>query len=49
MSCFKLSYRARSEYLGSAPNISNAGVKVHEKYKRFVEMVNNINKGEVKA
>lgn len=41
--------KAKYEYLGTAPNIGNPGVKAHEKYKRFVDMVNNIQKGEVKA
>ncbi len=41
--------KAKNEYLGQAPNINNPGVKSHEKYKQFVDMINNIHKGDVKA
>jgi hypothetical protein len=37
--------KSKQEYLATAPNINNPGVKSHEKYKQFVDMVHNINKG----
>lgn len=47
-------YRAKIEYLSAAPNINNPGVKGHEKYKQFTDMVSAVSKGgaskgEVKA
>ena len=41
--------KAKIDYLGTAPNINNPGIKSHEKYKTFVDMVNNIHKTDVKA
>ena len=41
--------KAKIDYLGTAPNINNPGIKSHEKYKTFVEMVNTIHKTDVKA
>lgn len=41
--------RTKNDYLTTAPNINNPGVKSHEKYKSFVDMVHNIHKSEVKA
>jgi mannitol-1-phosphate/altronate dehydrogenase len=41
--------KAKVDYLGTAPNINNPGIKSHEKYKNFVEMVHNIHKSELKA
>ena len=41
--------KSKIEYLTKAPNINNAGVKAHEKYQAYVTMVQNANKGEVKA
>jgi hypothetical protein len=41
--------KAKIEYLGAIPNINNPGVKSHDKYKSFVDMVNNIHKSELKA
>ena len=44
----KFYYRTKNDYLGQAPNINNPGVKSHEKYKKYVEIVNAVHKGEVK-
>ena len=41
--------KAKIDYLGTVPNINNPGIKSHEKYKNFVEMVHNIHKSELKA
>jgi hypothetical protein len=41
--------KAKIDYLGTAPNINNPGIKAHEKYKNFVDMVNNIHRSELKA
>lgn len=41
--------KAKIDYLGTAPNINNPGIKSHEKYKNFVDMVHNIHKTDVKA
>jgi hypothetical protein len=41
--------KAKVEYLGTAPNINNPGIKSHEKYRSFVDMVNNIHRSELKA
>lgn len=41
--------KTKNDYLGQAASINNAGVKAHEKYRRFQEAVNNIHKGDVKA
>ncbi len=37
-------YRAKSEYLATAPNINNPGIKTHTKYKSFVDVVSNSNR-----
>lgn len=42
-------HKAKVEFLTKAPNINNAGVKVHEKFKSYVSMVQGANKGDVKA
>lgn len=34
--------KAKQEYLGQVPNINNPGIKSHEKYKNFVDMVHNV-------
>jgi hypothetical protein len=34
--------KAKVEYLSTAPNINNPGIKSHEKYKNFVDMVHNV-------
>lgn len=41
--------KAKLDYLGTVPNINNPGIKAHEKFKSFVDMVNNVHKSEVKA
>jgi hypothetical protein len=41
--------KAKIDYLGTVPNINNPGIKSHEKYKNFVDMVNNIHRSELKA
>ena len=41
--------KAKIDYLGTVPNINNPGVKSHEKYKNFVDMVHNVHKSELKA
>lgn len=41
--------KAKIDYLGSAPNINNPGIKSHEKYKTFVDMVNNHHRSELRA
>lgn len=41
--------KAKIDYLGTAPNINNPGIKSHEKYRNFVDMVNNIHRSELKA
>lgn len=41
--------KAKIDYLGTAPNINNPGIKSHEKYRSFVDMVNNIHRSELKA
>lgn len=41
--------KAKIDYLGTAPNINNPGIKAHGKYKTFVDMVNNIHKSDLKA
>lgn len=41
--------KAKIEYLGQVPNINNPGIKSHEKYKNFVDMVNSIHRSEIKA
>ena len=41
--------KSKIEYLGTAPNINNPGIKSHEKYKNFVDMVHNVHKSDVKA
>ena len=37
--------RAKNEYLSTAPNINNPGVKSHEKYKNFANMVASVGRG----
>lgn len=44
-----LDRKAKVDYLGTAPNINNPGVKSNEKYKSFVDMVNNAHRGDVRA
>lgn len=39
--------KTKIEYLGAAPNINNPGIKLHEKYKNFVDMVHNVHKTEL--
>lgn len=41
--------KAKIEYLGTSPNINNPGIKTHDKYKSFVDMVNSVHRSEVKA
>jgi hypothetical protein len=41
--------KAKVEYLTKAPKIGNAGVKVHDKFKSHVAMVQSAAKGEVQA
>ena len=41
--------KAKVDYLGTAPNINNPGIKSHDKYRNFVDMVNNIHRSELKA
>lgn len=41
--------KAKIDYLGTAPNINNPAIKGHEKYRSFVDMVNNIHRSELKA
>ena len=41
--------KAKVDYLGSAPNINNPGIKGHEKYRNFVDMVNNVHRSELRA
>lgn len=41
--------KAKIDYLGAVPNVNNPGVKSHEKYKNFVDMVHNVHKTELKA
>jgi hypothetical protein len=36
----------KNEYLGGVPNINNPGVKSHEKYKNFVDVITSVAKGE---
>lgn len=38
-------YRIKSDYLSQVPNINNPGVKSHEKYKGFSNMVTGQSKG----
>ena len=39
--------RAKQEYLSQQPNINNAGVKGHEKYRNYIDMVTSFNKTDV--
>ena len=41
--------KAKVDYLGTLPNINNPGIKSHEKYKNFTDMVNSIHRNELKA
>ena len=41
--------KAKIDYLGAVPNVNNPGVKSHDKYKNFVDMVHNVHKTELKA
>ena len=41
--------KAKIEYLGAVPNINNPGIKSHEKYRTFADMVHNIHRGDIKA
>jgi len=41
--------KSKIEYLGTAPNVNNPGIKSHEKYKNFVDMVNAVHRSEVRA
>jgi len=41
--------KSKVDYLGTAPNINNPGVKSHEKYRNFVDMVNNVHRSELRA
>ena len=41
--------KSKIDYLGTVPNINNPGIKSHEKYKNFVDMVNSVHKSGVKA
>jgi hypothetical protein len=41
--------KAKADYLGTAPNINNPGIKSHEKYRNYVDMVHNIHKSELRA
>lgn len=34
--------KAKHDYLGTLPNIQNPGVKAHDKYKRYAEMLHNV-------
>jgi hypothetical protein len=44
-----LDRKAKIDYLGQAPNINNPGIKSHEKYKNFSDMVNAVHRSELKA
>ena len=44
-----LDRKAKIDYLGTAPNINNPGIKSHEKYKNFADMVNAVHRSELKA
>ena len=41
--------KAKVDYLGTAPNINNPGIKSHEKYRNFVDMVHNVHRSELRA
>jgi hypothetical protein len=41
--------KAKIEYLGTVPNINNPGIKSHDKYKSYVDMVNAVHRSEVRA
>ena len=41
--------KSKIDYLGAIPNLNNPGIKSHDKYKTFVDMVNNIHKSDLKA
>ena len=41
--------KAKVDYLGTVPNINNPGVKSHEKYKNFADMVHSAHRSELKA
>lgn len=44
-----LDRKSKQDYLATLPNINNPGVKSHEKYKNFAEIINNFHKSDVKA
>jgi hypothetical protein len=44
-----LDRKAKIDYLGATPNINNPGIKSHEKFKHFADMVNSVHKSELKA
>ena len=44
-----LDRKAKIDYLGQTPNINNPGIKSHEKYKQFADMVNSVHRSELKA
>jgi hypothetical protein len=41
--------KAKIEYLSTVPNINNPGIKSHEKYKNFVDIVNSVHRSELRA
>jgi hypothetical protein len=41
--------KTKVDYLGTAPNINNPGIKSHDKYRSFVDMVHNVHRSELKA
>ena len=44
-----LDRKTKVDYLGTAPNINNPGVKSNEKYRSFVDMVHNVHRSELRA
>lgn len=41
--------KAKVDYLGTVPNVNNPGIKSHEKYRSFSDMVHNVHRSELKA
>jgi hypothetical protein len=37
--------KAKNEYLGTIPNVNNPGIKSHEKFKNFVDVIGTLTKG----
>lgn len=42
-------HKSKVEFLTKPPSINNAGVKIHDKFKSYVSMVQSANKGDIKA